>query len=438
MRVTRREALKHTAANLALAASVRGLAVGAAGAGPGGKTLDVVFEGGGIKGAALAGAAGVLGGRGFTYRRLIGASAGAITATVLAAGYQPQRLLEILTERTADGRHRFTSFLMPPAKIPPPVYTATTGPKTFKDTLFEATLPMAWELASKGLLKACGVFRAVGERMPKYSPENMQAYVGRGLALISIGAAASDEAFLDWMRERLQEARFDPDITLGRFHETTGPKGIQLSVVATDVTAKKSLVLNHHTAPDVPLVWAVRMSMGIPLVWNEVEWKKPWGTYRGKPMWDDQGAGHRIVDGGVLSNFPLKYLLDDQHRKDTGVLGPFRDEVAARTLGLILDETIEVPGGVSHAEKAKFAEKLPVYQSLSRLVGTMSGAWDQEAIDEVPPGTLLCRIPVKGYDTLDFDMDRARMDALVASGRSAMSATLWKAGLADDEPRPGP
>jgi hypothetical protein len=56
----------------------------------------------------------------------------------------------------------------------------------------------------------------------------------------------------------------------------------------------------------------------------------------------------------------------------------------------------------------------------------MSGASDQEAIDdsrrpEVAAQGLgadgpLCRIPAKGYQTLDFDMDEGRMKTLIKSG----------------------
>jgi len=36
--------------------------------------------------------------------------------------------------------------------------------------------------------------------------------------------------------------------------------------VASDTTESQLLVLNHLTAPGCPVVWAVRMSMSIPLV----------------------------------------------------------------------------------------------------------------------------------------------------------------------------
>ena len=60
-------------------------------------------------------------------------------------------------------------------------------------------------------------------------------------------------------------------------------------MVATDTTGKEMLVLNRHTAPDCPTVWAVRMSMSIPLVWPEVVWQDEWGIYRGQSI-----SGHRM------------------------------------------------------------------------------------------------------------------------------------------------
>jgi predicted acylesterase/phospholipase RssA len=234
------------------------------------------------------------------------------------------------------------------------------------------------------------------------------------LSLLSTGAAASDEAFLSWMEARLKEGGFEPAVTMAEFHEATSARGIQLSVVATDLTARRSLVLNHRTAPRLPVKWAVRMSMGIPVVWNEVEWRDEWGRYRDQAMRDER-EGHRIVDGGVLSNFPLRYVIEERYTKDTGSLGPFREAISSRPLGLLLDETKEAVGAPSPAEKQRMAATLPVYQSVSRLVDTMSSAWDQEAIDEHK--NLICRIGVKGYDTLDFDMEKHRLDLLVASGR---------------------
>ncbi len=410
--VTRREVIMLGAAN------VLAMGVARAEARPtfAQRTFDIVLEGGGIKGAAFAGAVQALDEAQVSYRRIVGSSAGAIVATFLSAGYKPARMLEILTEHTPEGHHLFSTFLVPPDAIPAPPGRdgKPAGP----------IVQTAWKLFRTGLMKSTGALEPLAKHNPKYSPENTQKYVARTLSLLSIGSAASDRAFLSWMEERLKEGGFDPEVNLAGFHTATSARGIQLSVVATDVTARRPLVLNHHTAPNVPVKWAVRMSMGIPLVWSEVEWREEWGGYRGQAMRDEH-EGHRIVDGGVLSNFPLRYLIDDRHSKDTGVLGPFREDTPTRPLGLLLDESKEAAGAPSPAEKQRMAEKLPVYQSISRLVDTMSSAWDQEAIDEHKD--LICHVGVKGYDTLDFDMEKSRLDLLIASGRAC--ARLYLAAL---------
>src|SRR5262249_37835776 len=162
----------------------------------------------------------------------------------------------------------------------------------------------------------------------------------------------------------------------------------------------------------------------IPIVWPEVEWKKEWGMYRGTvEMWDRDDAGNRVVDGGVLSNFPLRYLIEPRHMARDGVLGQPPRSSPTKILGLLLDESLSIPGVAPVAEKNHLADKPPAYRSLSRVLNAMSGAIDQEAIDdsrrpEVAALGLgadgpLCRIPVKGYQTLDFDMDEGRMKTLI-------------------------
>src|SRR5215212_3215081 len=58
--------------------------------------VDLVFEGGGIKGIGLAGAYKVLEERGYQPEIMAGASAGAIVAALLAAGYSADELYDIM------------------------------------------------------------------------------------------------------------------------------------------------------------------------------------------------------------------------------------------------------------------------------------------------------------------------------------------------------
>jgi NTE family protein len=57
--------------------------------------VDAVFEGGGVKGIALVGAAAVVGAEGYRFHNLAGASAGAIVASLLGAGYTAEELKAI-------------------------------------------------------------------------------------------------------------------------------------------------------------------------------------------------------------------------------------------------------------------------------------------------------------------------------------------------------
>jgi predicted acylesterase/phospholipase RssA len=318
-----------------------------------------------------------------------------------------------MTERTPEGRHRFATFLAPPKDPPPP-----------KDIPAEV-----WRSISLAL----GGSTFALERWKKKKPDKaaqidrIEMYLRQMHSLLASGAAADEAGFVGWMEDRLKAKDCEPGITLKDFPQKTLDRGVQLSVVASDLTAQKLLVLNHHTAPDVPVVQAVRMSMGIPLIWKEVEWKGAWGKYRDKTMREGDD-GHRIVDGGLLSNFPLKFLLDPTRSKPTGILGPPPDDRGVRKLGLLLDEAKEPPMPIAKKKAERFAERLPLYKSISRLVDTTTSAWDWEAIEENDAGKYVCRIGVKDVDTLDFDMDEGQLKALLDSGRHAMAEHLKNTG----------
>ena len=81
--------------------------------------------------------------------------------------------------------------------------------------------------------------------------------------------------------------------------------------MAADTTDSRMLVLNHRTAPDLPVVYAARMSMSVPLLWQEVIWQPEWGKYNGRDL-----TGHTIVDGGLLSNFPIELYLSGDAQGD--------------------------------------------------------------------------------------------------------------------------
>src|SRR5262245_35242807 len=59
---------------------------------------DLVLEGGGVKGIALAGAVAALEQRGYRFHKVAGTSAGAIVGALVAAGASGRRLREIMED----------------------------------------------------------------------------------------------------------------------------------------------------------------------------------------------------------------------------------------------------------------------------------------------------------------------------------------------------
>ena len=79
---------------------------------------DLVFEGGGAKGMVFVGAMDEFYRRGHTSGRLMGTSAGAITAALTAAGYTTEEMLSALAEKDADGKPVFAGFMAAPGSFP--------------------------------------------------------------------------------------------------------------------------------------------------------------------------------------------------------------------------------------------------------------------------------------------------------------------------------
>lgn len=139
--------------------------------------------------------------------------------------------------------------------------------------------------------------------------------------------------------------------------------------------------------------------------------------YRGRSK-----AGNFIVDGSVLSNFPLRYLVDVDNKTTRAVMGA-SEGPKVRNLGLLLDETREVPGDGKPTE----TNEPKLLQRISRLVDAVTGSWDQEIIQQYPEE--ICRIGARGIGTLEFDMNEERLESVVNSGRCAMTEYLQKRKL---------
>ncbi|MEX2264510.1 MAG: patatin-like phospholipase family protein [Bryobacteraceae bacterium] len=359
--------------------------------------FDAVFEGGGAKGAVFVGALQVLEERGHRLRRLIGTSAGAITAALAAAGYSAGDMLEVVKERV-DGKPRFCTFMDIPSAAS--FTEAIRSNSVTLGILRDIDTPFApnWleERADQILLDALLKNRVYA----------------RFFSFVECGGFYSGETFRAWLEEKLQDRGVTPQDTLETFARKTGS---DLSLVVTDTADMEMLVLNRRTAPNVPVSWAVRMSMSIPFVWQQVVWNPAWGDYLGRSK-----AGNVIVDGGMLSNFPIR-LIAETGADIPEIMGDTSPTESAN-VGLLIDENLPVAGEPDTPKTPNKLSSLRTIQRLSRMVDTMTGASDNAAIRRYEAE--ICRLPAKGYGTLEFDMEGPRLENFLQAGRDAMTKHL--------------
>ena len=364
---------------------------------------DLVFEGGGAKGVVFVGALQEFFARGHTARRLIGTSAGAITATLMAAGYGPEEMLNAVNEKLPGGRPRFSTFMDIPEEFGKPEIHDSLTYAIFK----KVDIPFVPQL----------VEGKVDDRIFELLMR-LDAY-REIFSFIEKGGLYEGNEFLKWLTEKLDAGgRNLGDKTLLEFHEITGS---DLSVVTSDTKAKEMRVLNHRTAPNCPVKWAVRMSMSIPFLWQEVRWQAQWGPYLGEDI-----TGHTFVDGGVLSNFPI-YLLASRDLEVAKIMGD-TDPDKVPNLGLLIDERLPVEGsGEEEVEEGTEAleggllnniKRLKTVRRIRRLIDTMTSAHDKFAIKAHEKE--ICRLPARSYGTTEFDMNDTRLKALINAGRRAM------------------
>ena len=214
------------------------------------------------------------------------------------------------------------------------------------------------------------------------------------------------EKFLQWMREMLAAKDVH---TFGHLKtDSDDPRyAYKLQVIVSDISSRELLVLPRDAAklgldPDkLEVALAVRMSMSIPIFFEPVRIQNP------ATNWE-----HVLVDGGMLSNFPV-WLFDCD------------DEPGWPTFGLLLVEpdpktpiTARLPAPEHSPRGAK-----GVVQLLSGMVHTMMEAHDRMYIEKEQYARTI-GIPTLGVGTTEFQITRERAIALYESGEKAGESFL--------------
>jgi NTE family protein len=312
------------------------------------KYVDLVCEGGGVKGIGLAGAFSVLEEHGYKPQNLAGTSAGAITAALIAAGYTSSEVKDIVFNLNF---------------------------RQFEDATWADRIP--------GVGKALSV-------------------------LLEEGVFKGDD-FLSWMREMLAAKGVH---TFGDLKtEWTDPKySSRLQVIASDTSARELLVLPRdaqklgYASPDeLEVAYAVRMSMSIPIFFEPVRLENKLTNHE-----------HVIVDGGMLSNFPV-WLFDceDEATPDWPTFGLLLVEPDPK---VPISERIPVPEQAPHGVRG-------LVNLLSSMLHTMMEAHDRLYLEKAQYARTI-PIPTLGVGTTEFDITKDRAEALYESGRAAAEKFL--------------
>jgi len=230
---------------------------------------------------------------------------------------------------------------------------------------------------------------------PRFKDEGLEdkvPLVGSLVSLLLTKGIYEGDYFEQWIRDLLEKknVRTFGDLVMKEYEGYPSYR-YKLQVVASDISRGKLLVLPWDIAdygldPDkLEVARAVRMSMSIPFFYKPVVLK------------DKEGNPSYIVDGGVLSNYPV-WIFDP--KGNTSPLWP--------TFGYKLVEPDE---GKPHTIRGPIS-------LLGALFSTMMEAHDAQYIKDA---NFRRTIPIKtlGIQTTDFDMTMDQKQALYESGKKA-------------------
>ena len=320
------------------------------------KLADLVLEGGGVKGIGLIGALYELNRAGYRFGRLgnactrvAGTSAGAVAGALVAAGMPVDQLQEVM--RTVNYRK-------------------------FQD-------------------------KSTIDRIP---------FVGKGLSLVFERGIYEGDYLREWLGNQLAElnvetfedlATYDPDPWADE------DQRFGLVVMATDITTGQLVRLPwdyrrlYGLEPGKQLVVdAVRASMSIPFFFEPVTITNA-----------DTGRTSTLVDGGVLSNYPI----DTFDRSDG--LPPRWPTIGVKLLpALPQHDSLMVP--------LLGAPLLPPVRLLASLLGTAIVGHDQTRLNQPWVKDRTIQVDTSIVGVTDFDLNDEQKQILYNNGRQAARAFL--------------
>lgn len=350
---------------------------------------------------------------GQSIRGVSGASAGAITALLVACGYSSDDILAIMQSfnfdmlfEGPDPRYvpriqvnRDARDYMGAVRILEPPKEYPLFRKALRDTLGSMFPPFTDANLSRGLGNAPIVIRdtlrATGVAVPtavnvllsnfsqfmSYLPEDMGFFPGY--------VARKFFAELIAFKMPKRNGRLQMNVSFwDHFHYFR----VKLAVTGTNVESGKSGIFSVDTSPNFPVADAVRISMSLPIAYKPVTIRRE----HYPPDYLDEWANGVWVDGGYLNNLPLRAF--DQH----GGIG--------KTLGLRLEveeapETINSLWGFLKVYPLKFG---------------FLGAGEAHIGPGTATDTETIILDTEGLDLLVFSPPQSVVESVTASSRKSV------------------
>lgn len=320
---------------------------------------DLVLAGGGVKGIGHVGALSVLEQRGYEFQRTAGTSAGAIVGSLVAAEMPAKRIFEVL---------------------------GGLDIRRFRDRGMLCKVPL----------------------------------VGPGLSVLLRNGIYEGDAVREWLKAELEKAGVStfaqlkiPDPKRALPHN----EAYRLVVMATDVTRGELIRLpwdyeRYGLNPDKQLVAdAVRASISIPFFYKPV--RIPDGAGQPTPL---DGVRSRLVDGGVLSNFPIDAFDRVDGKKPRWP-----------TFGVTLIP--KLPRGNERVFPILGALRRGPARLLESLVTTMIVGHDQGQLAKPWIAARSMEVDTNRFGIVDFDLTAADQQELYRNGGAAAEQFLvdWHA-----------
>jgi NTE family protein len=313
-----------------------------------------IFEGGGAKGLAHVGALKAAEARDLEFIGIAGASAGAIIAALVAAGFKADELYCPEPQRRASslfGTLDWTSLL----------------DKRRWGTFLELQRDFA---ALRGTPGVCTAYKAWRFKR-RWMTELSRVFELKGFFLT--------DGFEAWLNNTLVQRLRLPsgNVTFGHLYEKTGKI---LKLVAVDVREKELVVYSNQHFENMPVARAVAASISIPFFFVPKDIN-----------------GRSMVDGGLMSNFPA-WLFEAERDE----LPPF-----IRTYGFTLVEAA-----------AHVAAGRDLFDSLIEYAGLVvqAGVYgSQTLLNETVEFCHVLPITTR-FGVLDFALSDEKKDALYGEG----------------------